>query len=453
MFRLAVLEEDILGETASVCSRCLKAVPATIVAAGDQVFLRKRCEEHGEETVLESNGRAFYRVAQSAAAGLGGACCSTSSSSNCGAGSDVAGNDLKGEPLGPSCVLLLEITDVCNLECPLCFAASGPAGRFFMTQEEALARIDGVVQKRGTLDIVMLSGGEPTAHPRFQEILAAVAAHPHVKRVMLNTNGVLLAAPGKTREAITQHREKLELYLQFDSLRAFDAERYRGDAGLLAKKRDVVCWLESEEIPVTLAAAIGKEATASSVAELLRFALSSNAIRGVTFQPTFASGRHALPFDPMDRVTTPDVVRLVCEALPDVFAESGFTNLPCSHPNCAIVAYYYRKDGMLWPLCEDIQPEESLKNRIKFNLEDLRKCGCETTELGRYVASAELSSASSFRIVVKPFMDRFTLNRDRSARCCTHIAGPGGRTMSFCEYNIFRSELGWNRNASPVDEN
>lgn len=435
-------QENLLGETESVCSQCLRPVSAKIVERDGQVWLEKLCDEHGLEWVLESSSKDFYHVAVPA----GGCCSSAADSSTCCASDQV--NSGEQEPLGPSCVLLLEITDVCNLECPLCFASSGPKGKFFMTLEEAKTRITKVVEKKGVVDILMLSGGEPTAHPEFPSFLEFVDRHPQIQRVMLNTNALLLSKPGRIREAVEANRKRLELYLQFDSFGIEQAIRFRGEDEVLTAKRHALDWLTEKNLPVTLAAAVDKRTSLEDVRDLLDFAIQTANIRGVTFQPVFASGRHRLPYDPTSRVTTPDVVRLITSAEPELFRRESFINLPCSHPNCAIVSYYYRANNRLWSLCDEIVPEASLANRINFTLEDLKKCGCETTELGQYVRSAELSSENSFRIVVKPFMDRFTLNRSRTKQCCTHVAGPNGKLMSFCEYNVAREQLEWNRNDS-----
>ena len=446
-FREATPGETILGETTSVCSECLLPLPARIVLREDKVWLEKTCVLHGPQTVLESSSMDFYHVVSPkdscCGEGRSSSCCSPRAGDESGAGQGESG-----EPLGPSCVLLLEITDTCNLDCPLCFASSGPSGRFFMSRAEAEDRVSKVIAKKGVIDILMLSGGEPTAHPQFADLLEFAVRHPKIQRVLLNTNSVLLASPGRVRTALEKFHEKLEVYMQFDSLAASQAIRLRGESSVLEKKRLALNWLAEQNIPVTLAAAVDRTTTLEEVRDLLEFSISSTQIRGITFQPVFASGRHKIPYDPQNRITTPDVVRLITEALPEQFQRKGFTNLPCSHPNCAIVAYYYRANDRLWAVCEEIVPEESLKNRINFTLEDLKKCGCDTTELGQYVKSAELSPENSFRIVVKPFMDRFTLNRSRSEQCCTHVAGPNGKLMSFCEYNVFRAGLDWNRNVS-----
>lgn len=425
---LTVLDEKVLGSVGSTCSTCLAPLTATVVVMGGDVYLRKFCPTHGEETVLESRGLDFYHYGVS---------------SCCGSGKIDEG----AEPLGPSCVALIEITDACNLECPLCFASSGPRGTFFMSPEEFRRRLDRVIERRGPLDILMISGGEPTVHPQFSELLTIAAEQDAVKMIMLNTNGVAFTTSEEVRKLIERHREKVEVYLQLDPLSEIVTEELRGAAPLLRRKLDALAWLNEAGVCVTIAAVLTRTVCLNAVRGLLELALTTSSVRGITFQPAFASGRHKPPFDPIERMTTPEAVNVVCRSYPEIFARSAFTNLPCSHPNCAIVAYYYRARGKLWPLLEEIVPDQSLANRINFSLEDLKRCGCDTTDLGQYIRSAELSSEHSFRVVIKPFMDRFNLNRNRTEQCCTHVVGPEGKLMSFCEYNVFREGFGWNTNS------
>ena len=64
-----------------------------------------------------------------------------------------------------SCLPIIEITNHCNLECPICIVQN--RNNYNMSAAEFAGTIDGLVEKEGLLDTVNLSGGEPTMHPRF----------------------------------------------------------------------------------------------------------------------------------------------------------------------------------------------------------------------------------------------------------------------------------------------
>ena len=74
----------------------------------------------------------------------------------------------------------------------------------------------GLVRNEGQPDIVQISGGEPTIHPQFFEILDAAKRRP-IKHLMVNTNGVRLAHDDGFAERLAGYLPGLEVYLQFDS--------------------------------------------------------------------------------------------------------------------------------------------------------------------------------------------------------------------------------------------
>ena len=88
-----------------------------------------------------------------------------------------------------TCILLEDITQVCNLRCPTCFADSSPRLSGVASVDEVLANVDQRLEREnGRLDVLMLSGGEPTIHPHFIELVDRVLER-NVTRVLINSNG------------------------------------------------------------------------------------------------------------------------------------------------------------------------------------------------------------------------------------------------------------------------
>ncbi|MEY2808045.1 MAG: hypothetical protein RIR65_2462, partial [Planctomycetota bacterium] len=182
-----------LKSTTSRCPQCLAAVPAEVARRGDEVVMTKSCATHGAfETVLAAD-RAHYHDARGA-----GACCAPA---NPGAADPF-------ERLS-TCVALIEIVESCNLACPTCFASS-PHGvgddLKFTPSREIRQRIAGVVARKGFIDIIQLSGGEPTLHPDFLEILEWCLAHPKIGYILVNTNAVRVATDAAFREKLAEIR-------------------------------------------------------------------------------------------------------------------------------------------------------------------------------------------------------------------------------------------------------
>jgi hypothetical protein len=97
-------------------------------------------------------------------------------------------------PSKPSrtCLALIEIVHSCNLSCPTCYANS-PLEKHRVDAvplTEVQRRVQGVIDRKGKIEILQLSGGEPTLHPQLFELLDWAHQHPKIEYLLLNTNGV-----------------------------------------------------------------------------------------------------------------------------------------------------------------------------------------------------------------------------------------------------------------------
>src|SRR5215208_5459763 len=161
-----------LGTTRSLCPHCRRVVDAKIILRGKRVYFRKRCPEHGtfEDSVC-SDIAYFDRHdhAQPARAPL-----AYGTKSDRGCPLDCG---LCPEHEQHTCVALVEVTSSCNLRCPMCFASSAPGGKH-LSLDECRKAIDRLVEVEGRPEVLQLSGGEPTIHPQFVEILEYAVAQP-----------------------------------------------------------------------------------------------------------------------------------------------------------------------------------------------------------------------------------------------------------------------------------
>ena len=142
-----------------------------------------------------------------------------------------------------SCVLLLDITENCNLECPTCFAAAAPGIGRFARLPHILRSLDASIEREGgRVDVLMLSGGEPTVHPEVLEIIEA-ATERNVTRVVLNTNGIRVARDERFVAALGRLRGRVEVYLQFDGFepRVASVPPWRGPARREGRSTSPAC--------------------------------------------------------------------------------------------------------------------------------------------------------------------------------------------------------------------
>src|SRR5688500_9850438 len=174
--------------TISLCPECLRRIDAKIIFEDNKVYMLKTCGEHGFFKVLIADDIAYYKnirnYNKSSEAPL-----KTNTETLYGCPYDCG---LCRDHEQHSCLTLVEITDRCNLTCPTCYAESSPSRGRHRTLAEVEAMLDAIVASEGRPDVVQISGGEPTIHPQFFEILDAARRRP-IRHLMLNTNGIRLA--------------------------------------------------------------------------------------------------------------------------------------------------------------------------------------------------------------------------------------------------------------------
>jgi hypothetical protein len=240
-----------------------------------------------------------------------------------------------------SCLTLVEITDACNLRCPICYAGSGPERQ---QQHRPLAvvesMLDAVVANEGEPDVVQISGGEPTIHPEFFAILDAAKRRP-IRHLMVNTNGVRIAREPEFAERLASYKPAFEIYLQFDSLRPEPLKTIRG-GDLREIRLQALERLNALDISTTLVVTLQRGVNDDEIGEILDFALKQPCVRGVTLQPVQVAGRLDGYSDATNRLTLSEMRRKVLEQS-SVFAAEDLVPVPC-HPDSLCMGYAF-KDG------------------------------------------------------------------------------------------------------------
>ena len=198
----------------SVCATCLRRVEAKILLSNDEVVMEKWCPEHGKARVLLADDVAYWRRAREFFLKAPELPVRFATPTRWGCPYDCG---LCPDHMQHSCLALLEITDRCNLRCPVCYAGSGPERTEARSLVEIEKMLDALVEGEGEPDVVQISGGEPTIHPDFFAILDAARRRP-IRHLMVNTNGIRIAADAAFAERLASYAPGFEVYLQFDSL-------------------------------------------------------------------------------------------------------------------------------------------------------------------------------------------------------------------------------------------
>ena len=353
-----------------------------------------------------------------------------------------------------SCLTLIEVTDACNLRCPICYAGSGPERQTHRSLDVIESMLDAVVANEGEPDVVQISGGEPTIHPDFFAILDAAKRRP-IRHLMVNTNGVRIARDAEFAKRLASYKPLFEIYLQFDSLRSKPLEIIRG-ADLRDIRMRALERLNELELSTTLVVTLQRGVNDDEIGEIIDFALTQPCVRGVTLQPVQVAGRLDGYSDAANRLTLSEVRRKVLEQS-DVFAPEDLVPVPC-HPDSLCMGYAFKSgSGEVVPLTSMIGRDALIngaKNTIIFEQEpEVRGAFLRlfSTSLGADEqperlkdllcclprVQGEVSYANVFRLLIVEFIDAQSFDLRSIKKTCVHIVHPDGRMIPFDTYNLF----------------
>lgn len=477
-------EHTLLGMTQSLRPECLALVPAKIIAREGRVYFRKRCPEHGfRDDFICSDVRLYDRM-EFSLPGKVPAAFGVEPDKGC-----PFDCGLCTEHEQHTCVGLVEMTSACNLECPMCYASSGPGGKH-LSYDECTRSIDRLVAVEGRAEVLQLSGGEPTIHPDFLRTLAYACSQP-IDIVMINTNGIRLAHDADLVAAIAEYKNRIEIYFQLDGFSESASRALRGES-LVATKLRAIEALGRRGIRTTLVCTLQPEVNDTEIGAIVKYGLERPWITGISFQPAMYSGRFVAPADLERRITFPDVIRAIVDQSDGIFRDDDFLPLPCAHPNCHTLTYAFRSRGSVVPLPRFIDVRNHLdilangivfsRNRardlIETYLGKLNCCGHERNANGANGSTAKAPSANEspridpvpidsrgdatlaeaateffsralaerlspedvFRITITSFLDAFNFDVRRLMKCCIHHVLPSGHVIPFCAYNVLYRE-------------
>ena len=436
----------------SICSTCYRKVEGKIVFQDGAVYLLKRCPEHGHERVLMADDVDYYRRCREIFIKPPEMPLAFNTPVRWGCPYDCG---LCADHQQHSCLSLIEVTDHCNLQCPICYAESGPSRQQYRTLDHISRLIDAVVRNEGEPDVVQISGGEPTIHPDFFAILDRAKAAP-IRHLMVNTNGIRIAEDEAFAKRLAGYMPDFEVYLQFDSFERHALMTLRG-ADLRDIRTRALERLNRLGVSTTLVVTLKKGLNDGEIGRIIDFALEQPAVRGVTFQPIQAAGRLE-QFDPAtDRLTLTEVRRKILEQT-SVFRPEDLLPVPC-HPDSLAMAYALKAGGTVVPLTGLIDPQvliEGGRNTIVYEQDDAVRQGVfklfatnHSPESGvrslrdllcclpRLDAPAQLGYENIFRVLIMQFIDAYSFDVRSVKKTCVHIVHPDGRLIPFDTYNLF----------------
>ncbi len=495
--RIQPLQKGLPKSTRSLCPECSQLIDAKILEDSGKVVMEKRCPTHGEfRDIVYSDAKLYLKMEEwefGDNRGLANPAVTTAKScpDDCG---------LCNLHTSHTGLANLDLTNRCNMTCPVCFANANASGYLYEPDFETVRKMLQALrdQKPVACRIVQFSGGEPTIYPRFLDVLR-LAKEMGFSHTQVATNGLKfmdLEFAERAKEAGLH-----TLYLQFDGVCDDVYRRTRGES-LWEKKLRAIENVKRAGLKIVYVPTIVKGVNDHQIGDILRLALEYiECSSGISFQPVAFTGRIARHELEAKRFTLSDFAHAVyqqtgiCDPYEDWFPLSCVTpfsklisalrgdettTLSC-HPHCSLGTYLFvdqnrkavpvTKFVEVGPMLREMDElaRKADKRRIQFFTKisawnSLRKFfheekapkgltfnkflqtlqGMTDKKYGRGSSEAGGFTYRTLMLAGMHFMDAYNYDVERVKRCVIHYAAPNGLIYPFCAYNsgpVYRERI------------
>lgn len=470
----------------SLCPECKQIIEATIFEKDDKILMKKNCQQHGDFLdIIHSDAELYKRIERLTFEDCKGIKYpKTKNTTLC-----PNGCGLCDQHKSYSCLTNIDLTNRCNLRCPICFANAAVKGYVYELNKKQIKDVLlSIIEqnKPQAVHVVQFSGGEPTIHKDFLYAIRT-AKELGFSQIQIATNGIKMSDlefAKKTKEAGLH-----SLYLQFDGFRKDIYLNTRG-IDLRYIKEKVIENCRKTGISVCLVPTIVNTINNREVGKIVQYAIdNADVITGISFQPVAFTGRIKTNERLKLRYTLSDLAH-------DIEDQTGYASindwypLSISYPITKFFSYIMKKQG-LHITChsncglgtyllvnikdKSIKPTCIMKflnfEEMMYELHEIMN-DAKNTKLSRYITILKVNHAikknfikekapkgftlkefisaliteSNIRIDKESpwrllfvagmhFQDLYNFNIDRVQRCVIHYAAPNGRIYPFCTYN------------------
>jgi uncharacterized radical SAM superfamily Fe-S cluster-containing enzyme len=459
MARLEEREETYLTTVRGMCRMCRDVVPARIFLREDGVYQQSLCPKCSGEPARIASDCSWYlsnvhKAMPDRSPLKGSRPARLGCPEDCGPCSWHAS----------SCQLpIVSITNACNLRCPICFTYNRKHPAYFMTPREMADTVEWIVESSGTVDLINITGGEPTLHPDLPSILDC-CRRPEIGRITMNSNGVLLARnPDMCRMLADMG---VYVILSLDTLDPDTSRRICGE-DLVAVKKRAMENLALAGARMTLLFVMVGGVNEAEIGEILDLFGLEDSILSLTVQTMTYTGQGGGLWPDRRHIPVDEAAAVLCRHSKGRLKFSDFTARPSSHPLCYLTCHLI-KDGAggFLPVARYLPKDEiealtrdSYLPRPEEQEEFFRRILDECYARGEtnnarifrrvlermYPPGGELSTferqraaeSSAGTIYIHAHMDEDNFDCSRAMQCPDLVPTEPGRLVPACTYNLF----------------
>jgi uncharacterized radical SAM superfamily Fe-S cluster-containing enzyme len=357
---------------------------------------------------------------------------------------------------------VVSVTNACNLRCPICFTYNRRDQIYHMPVAEMRRTVDWIVESSGEVDLINVTGGEPTLHPDILGILES-CRRPEIGRVTMNTNGITLAED----PALCQALAELGVYVIL-SFNTFDSDTSKQMHGvdLVDTKLRAIKNLTRAGANMTLLTVLACGLNEEALGDILGLMRRNDAILSLTIQTMTYTGQGGGSFPGRQHIPVDEATRILCEQSDGMLQLSDFMPRPSAHPLCYSLCYMLRDDDKLIPFARFATKErlaELLKGSYLIRLDDeseffrdavndlyaqgkteglaafrrlIQKLFPPTGALGTFERQRIAQSATR-TVYIHSHMDEDTFDCSRAMMCPDLVPTEPGKLVPACTYNLF----------------
>jgi hypothetical protein len=477
MERMPVLER-----TKTVCPECKLIIDGTIYKDGDNVMIRKHCEDHGwtiekywedYDMYIKMKNYNYY-----------------------GRGFDNPNYVNKGENCPFDCGICerhkshtglanVVITNRCHLSCWYCFFYAKEGEAIYEPTRDEIDHIFTVLrnQKPIAANALQITGGEPTMRSDLVQIVE-MARKQGFEQIQLNTTGINLGANPDMAMKL-RHAGVSCLYMSYDgvSKRSNPKNHWEAPSTLEACRK--------ANLGIVLVPTVIRTINDHELGSIINFALNNtDVIKAVNFQPVSLVGRMPSRLREKQRISIPGAIKLIEQQTDGVVAKEDWFSVPyvgginkfiealtgqykydmSIHFACGAGTYVFQDpDGKIIPITRFVDCSgmlEHLQNAInemegksKFQrriiaikaLAGIRKYVDKEKQpksinfqklITSVIFKHDFATMGKFQLKslflgMMHFQDEYTYDIKRVEKCDIHYSMPDGRVLPFCTFNVF----------------
>ncbi|MCB8814815.1 radical SAM protein [Desulfosporosinus shakirovi] len=407
--------------TQSVCPTCLQTIDAKIVIKDNLVYLQKECSEHGPFSVCIWPDAKHYHWMKSFRFPFNPLKSQQPSKKGCPQDCGLCSSHLRHATL-----VEIEVTDSCNMKCPVCFMSADTTVRQAINPnlEDLEKQYTKIMEKTSPLTSIQLTGGEPSTRRDLAEIVRS-GRKVGFQAIEINSNGIVIANDLEYLIELANAGAS-GIYLQFDGLEDAIYEKTRGK-DLLKSKLKALDNCRKAGIQVVLAMTVIYGINHHRLGDVLEFALENNdVVAGIALQPAFVSGRFEVTAG--RRLSMGDVIFMLAKQSKGLIQPYDLWPLGCAHPLCDSGTYLLEKEGIYEPITRRITPED-----FSSHFDPDSPQGSVFTDIADKMFP---ESQRGLSIIIMNFMDAMTMDLKRLKECSMVVSKPDGSFVPFCSYQL-----------------